>query len=73
MENFTQFLTVQFGVKAFLILFVVFYLVYSVLIIRQVQLMEEAFTTKLAPVLKFISIVNAGVAAALFFLTIGIL
>lgn len=68
-----KFLTIEFGIKAFLVLFLVFYLVYALLIVRQVQLMGRAISSRLSPILKFLSIVNVGFALALLLLAVGIL
>ena len=65
--------TVEFAFKAFSILFLVFYLIYALLIVRQVQLMGRAISSRLSPVLKFLSIVNVGFTMALLLLAIGIL
>ncbi len=71
--NVASFLTVEFGIKAFLVLFLVFYLTYALLIVRQVQLMGRAISSRLSPILKFVSIINVGFAMALLLLAVGIL
>lgn len=60
------FFEVQFLVKAFLILFLVFYFFFSILLIRQVQIMTHSLRTDLNPLLKAATFGN-------FFLAIFVL
>ena len=59
------------GVKAFLVLFLIFYTVFAVILYRQIGLLNRKMTNSLAPVLKFVAFVHIGVTLALLFLTIG--
>lgn len=65
-------LGVGIGVKAFVILFVIFYLVFVLIIFRQIQLMDRALPTPIAPFLKFLGIVQIGVALAFLFVILGL-
>jgi len=69
--GFLDNLTAVFGVKSFLILFLVFYSVFALLLYRQVQIMDQKLPTALSPFLRFVSILHVGVALAILFLTIG--
>ena len=62
----------SFMVKGFLILFTIFYIVFSTILFRQIDLMSEKLPTSVNPLLRFIAIVNIGVSLALFFLILGI-
>ena len=62
----------SFVVKGFLILFTIFYIVFSAILFRQIDLMSEKLPTSVNPLLRFIAIVNIGVSLALFFLILGI-
>lgn len=61
-----------FGIKAFLVLFLVFNLFIALIIFRQVQLMDRKLPTPLAPLLRFASTVYIGLSAAMLLLVIGI-
>lgn len=69
--GFLDNLTAAFGVKSFLILFLVFYSVFALLMFRQVQIMDQKLPTALSPFLRFVGILHVGVALAILFLTIG--
>ena len=62
----------SFVVKGFLILFTIFYIVFSTILFRQIDLMSEKLPTSVNPLIRFIAIVNIGVSLALFFLILGI-
>lgn len=64
-------LSAAFGVKAFLILFLIFYAVFAVILYRQVQLMGTKLPTPLNGHLKFIAILNIGVSLTILFFVIG--
>lgn len=49
------------------------YFVFSLIVIRQVNLMTETVITEAAPVLKFFSIIHAGLALGIVILIIGFL
>ena len=61
-----------FGLKAFLILFAVFYSVFALILYRQIQLMGRALPTSVVPFLRFVAIVHLGFSVALLFIIIGI-
>ncbi len=65
-------LGVGLGVKAFMVLFVIFYLVFALIVFRQIQLMDRALPTPIAPFLKFLGIVQIGVALAFLFVVFGL-
>jgi hypothetical protein len=67
--NFT--LGVGFGVKIFAVLFVIFYIVFSLILFRQIQLMDRSLPSPIAPFLKFIGILQVGVGLAFLFVVIG--
>lgn len=72
-ENFLQFkiLSIGFLTKVFLVLFLVFYTVFSLVVFRQVQLMEKTLPLPLSPILTFIAILQIGVSLALLFVVLG--
>lgn len=57
--------------KAFLILFIFFYVIFSLIIFRQIQIMAKTLPTSLSPYLKFIGIVQIGISLGLLFVVIG--
>ena len=57
--------------KAFLILFILFYAIFSLMIFRQIQIMAKTLPTSLSPWLKFIGIVQIGISLGLLFVVIG--
>ena len=59
------------GVKAFLILFLVFYSVFALMLFRQIQLMIRTLPTQLSPFLKFLAIVHIGISLAILLMVIG--
>lgn len=60
----------QFLVKAFLVLFLVFYFFFSILLIRQVQIMTQALKTDINRLLKLGTFAN--LIIALIFLVISV-
>lgn len=60
-----------FVVKAFVVLFVIFYAFFSLILFRQMQLMDRAIPTPIGPFLKFIGILQIGVALGFLFIVIG--
>lgn len=73
-ENFLEFnfLNVGILVKVFFLLFLLFYTIFSLIIFRQVQLMEKTLPLPLSPILTFISILQIGVSLALLFVVLGV-
>lgn len=72
-ENFLAFEIggIGFLLKAFLVLFLIFYAIFSLVLFRQVQLMEKSLPLPLSPVLTFVAILQIGIAMALIFIVIG--
>lgn len=74
-EQTTNFLNIfgfGFALKAFAILFVIFYIFFAFLIFRQTQLMLKAVPTAVSPFIKFVAILQMGVALALLFAVMGV-
>ena len=59
--------------KAAILLILVFYAIFALMVVRQVDLMSKTLITRASPVLKAFSIVHAGFAIGLIILTWGIL
>ena len=62
--------SVDFGMKIFAVLFVVFYIVFALILFRQIQLMDRSLPNPITPFLKFLGILQIGVALAFLFLVI---
>lgn len=60
-------------VKAGIIVLLVLYFVFSLIVVRQVSLMTETLITEVSPVLRFFSVVHAGLALGIVVLFIGFL
>ena len=60
-------------VKGAVLLILIFYAIFALLIIRQVDLMVKTLITPVSPVLKVLAIVNATVAIGLIILAWGVL
>ena len=58
-------------VKAFFILFVVFYSVFALIQLRQIQLMERTIELGGGRFLKFLSIIQIGITLAILLIVIG--
>ena len=56
-----------------ILLILVFYAIFALMIVRQVDLMSKTVITKVSPILKAFSIVHAGFAIGLIILAWGIL
>lgn len=65
-------INIVFWIKIFLILFIIFYCVFSFMLIKQIQMVTKELPTPIMPFLKFISIVNFGISLALIFLVMGL-
>lgn len=59
-------------VKAFLILFLIFYSVFALMLFRQLQLAGKTLLTSAVPTLEFVGLVNVVVGLALLFIVIGL-
>jgi len=62
-----------FGVKTFLILFLVFYAVFAFVLYIQIAQMSKKLPTSIDPSLKFIGFIHLGVSLAFLFISLGIL
>lgn len=60
-------------VKVAILLILSFYAVFSLIVVRQVDLMSRALITSVSPVVKAFAILHAGLAIGLVFLAFGIL
>lgn len=59
--------------KGAILLILIFYAIFSLIIIRQVDLMSKTLITKVSPIVKGLAIVHAGFALGLIVLAWGIL
>lgn len=59
--------------KAAILIILIFYAIFALMIVRQVDLMSKTLITPVSPIVKAISIVHAGFAIALIVLAWGIL
>ena len=64
-------ISAAFIIKAFLVLFLVFYGVFAMILYRQIQLMTKKLPTPLSPLLRFVGIIHIGVAATVLLMIIG--
>ena len=62
---------IGFVTKAFLILFLVFYIVFAFILHRQIRLMCHTLPTPASPFLKFLATVHIGVSLAVLLAVIG--
>jgi len=70
--NLTGKFNTAFGIKAFLILFLVFYCIFAMMLFRQIQLMSRTLPTVVFPLLKFLAIIHIGVSLAILFMVLGV-
>ena len=59
--------------KTAILIILVFYAIFALMVVRQVDLMSKTLITKVSPILKAFSIVHAGFAIGLIILAWGIL
>ncbi len=59
--------------KGAILLILIFYAIFSLVIVRQVDLMSKTLITNISPLVKAFAILHAGFAIALIFLAWGIL
>lgn len=59
--------------KGAILLILIFYAIFSLIIIRQVDLMSKTLITGISPIVKALAILHAGFALALIILAWGIL
>ena len=64
---------VLFFIKSAILLILVFYAIFALMVVRQVDLMSKTLITKVSPILKAFSIIHAGFAIGLIVLAWGIL
>ena len=59
--------------KVAILIILVFYAIFALIVVRQVDLMSKTLITKVSPILKAFSIIHAGFAIGLIVLAWGIL
>lgn len=59
--------------KTAVLIILVFYAIFALVVIRQVDLMSKTLITKVSPLLKVLSIIQAGFAIGIIILAWGIL
>lgn len=70
-SSFISFFTFSLGVKAFLLTFIFFYIILSIVIMRQVQLMSRILNeSNFSPFLKLVAVLHFIAAIATLFLAI---
>lgn len=60
-------------IKFVTLIILLFYAIFALLIVRQVDLMSKTLITQVSPIVRFISIIHAGFAIGLIFLAWGML
>ncbi len=68
-----EFEVIRIALKIAILIILVFYAIFALIVIRQVDLMSKTLITKVSPILKAFSIVHAGFAIGLIILAFGIL
>jgi hypothetical protein len=68
-----EFEVIRMALKIAILIILVFYAIFALIVIRQVDLMSRTLITKVSPLLKAFSIVHAGFAIGLIILAFGIL
>src|SRR3989344_5733671 len=71
-DDLTNGLQVILGVKAFFVLFLIFFAIFALILFRQIQLMGRSLPTVINPYLAFVAILHLGVSLALLFVVIGV-
>ena len=59
--------------KGFILIILIFYAIFALIVVRQVDLMSKTLITGISPVLKAFSILHAGFAVGLILLAWGML
>lgn len=72
-SSFWDNLNLNFWIKSFLSLFLIFYAIFALILLRQVQLMCKTLPTPIGPLLKFLAIIHLGVSVAILLLILGTL
>lgn len=70
-SNFSIAASANFVAKSFLILFLVFYSIFTFILFRQIQLMGRTLPMPLVPFLRFLAILQIGISLALLFVVVG--
>lgn len=65
--------TVTVILKGIILIILVFYVIFALMVIRQVDLMSRTLITRISPILKAAAIFNAGFAIGLILLAWGLL
>lgn len=60
-------------IKFAILLILIFYAIFALLIVRQVDLMSKTLITPVSPIVKAIAIIHAGFAIGFFVLAFGLL
>ncbi|MBI3103509.1 hypothetical protein HYZ05_01055 [Candidatus Daviesbacteria bacterium] len=71
--NFFDSEAVLIFLKIAILIILLFYAIFALMVVRQVDLMNQTLITKISAILKVFSIVHAGVAIGLIILAWGIL
>jgi hypothetical protein len=64
---------VYFVFKTAILLISLLYLVFSLIVVRQVNLMTETIITEVTPFLRFLSVLHAGLSLGVIILVFGLL
>lgn len=64
---------VLFFSKAAILIILVFYAIFSLMIVRQVNLMNHTLATRVAPIIRAVAILHAGFAIGFIILAFGML
>lgn len=71
--NFFESEAVLLFLKTAILILLVFYAIFALMVVRQVDLMSKTLVTRISPILKAFSILHAGVVIGLIILAWGIL
>lgn len=71
--NLLEFEVIRVSVKITILIILMFYAIFALIVVRQVDLMGKTLVTKVSPILKAFSIVHAGFGVGLIILAFGIL
>ena len=66
-------LSLGFFLKAIFVLLLVFYLVFAIIILRQVQIMSNTLVTPFSPILRFVAIFHLGLVLASLMITFALI
>lgn len=71
--NLFDFEVLLFFMKVAILIILIFYAIFALIIVRQVNLMSRTLITQVSPILRAFSIIHAGFAIGLIVLAWGIL